>query len=163
MAKLDQQTAVSAVMIQHLIADWCHQLDAKNCTDVSMLCTEDCVYMLAGKPHQGHAAIEAFYAARNERVRTQQKDGIRTQRHTVSNFRFDFRSDDDASVAYTLVNYSAEGPAPAPNLVGPTIIADVVMDVRRGVDGAWLIARFDSRPIFIGNDPFLNASTVPKA
>ena len=119
--------------------------------------------MLAGKPHVGHEAVRAFYAARNERVRTQQQDGVRTQRHTISNFRFAFASADDADVSFTLVNYSSEGKPPVLNLVGPTIVADCRMEFRRGADGDWLISLFDSAPIFIGNDPFLNASVVKKS
>jgi hypothetical protein len=48
------------------------------------------------------------------------------------------------------------------NLVGPTIIADCRMQARLEADGEWRISLFDSTPVFIGNDPFLNASVVPK-
>jgi len=160
MPRFDPETAVSAAEIQQLIAEWCRELDINGGADIASLCTEDCTYMLAGKPHVGHAAVRDFYAARNERVRTQQRDGVRTQRHAISNFLTSFRGPDAASVAFTLVNYSAEGKAPALNLVGPTIIADCRMEFERGSDREWRISLFDSAPVFIGNDPFLNAAVV---
>ncbi len=48
------------------------------------------------------------------------------------------------------------------NLVGPTIVADCRMEFRRDTDGKWRISLFDSTPMFIGNDPFLNAAVVRK-
>lgn len=162
MPRFDPQTAVSTLKIQQLIAEWCHELDIHGGADIARLCTDDCTYMLAGKPHRGHDAVRDFYAARNERVRTQQRDGVRTQRHTISNFRTSFDGADAASVAFTLVNYSKEGKAPALDLVGPTIVADCRMEFARGGDAEWRISLFDSAPVFIGNDPFLNASVVKK-
>lgn len=162
MARFDPQTAVFALEIQQLIAEWCHELDANGGADIARLCTEDCAYMLAGTPHTGHAAINALYAARNERVRLQQRDGVRTQRHTLSSFLTTFQGADAAKVAFTLVNYSKEGKAPALDLVGPTIIADCRMEFRRDADGEWRISLFDSAPAFVGNDPFLNAAVMPK-
>lgn len=162
MPRFTPETAISALEIQQLIAEWCRELDINGGTDIANLCTEDCTYMLAGKPHRGHAAVREFYAARNERVRTQQRDGVRTQRHAISNFLTSFAGPDEASVAFTLVNYSAEGKAPVLDLVGPTIVADCRMEFQRGTDGEWRISLFDSAPLFIGNDPFLNASVVRK-
>ena len=162
MPRFDRETALSALEIQQLIVEWCRELDINGGADIAELCTEDCTYMLAGKPHVGHAAVRAFYAARNERVRTQQRDGVRTQRHAISNFLTAFQGPGAASVAFTLVNYSAEGKAPALNLVGPTIVADCRMEFVRGEDGEWRISLFDSAPIFVGNDPFLNAAVVQK-
>jgi hypothetical protein len=162
MPRFNQETVVSAMEVQQLIVEWGYELDLNNAQDITGLCTDDCTYFLAGKPHVGHALIKDFYAARNERVRTQQKDSVRTQRHTISNFRTTFEDADNATVNFLLVNYSKEGTAPALDLVGPTIVADCRMQCRRGADGEWLISLFDSTPVFIGNDPFLNASVVRK-
>ncbi len=162
MPKIDKDNAVSILQIQQLVADWCERLDLHNCLGVEALCTADVEYLVGGVAHRGRDAVAAFYAARNERVAKNQRDGVRTQRHSVSNFRVTFTDADHAGIAFLLVNYSAEGPAPALNLVGPTIIADSRFDVRRDADGEWQIALFDSKPVFIGNDPFLNAAVVPK-
>ncbi|CAN7261566.1 nuclear transport factor 2 family protein [Phenylobacterium sp. LjRoot219] len=161
MPRFDQDTAVKAVALQQLIAEWGYELDFNGGLTMPRLITEDCNYLVGGTSYRGHAAVQKFYADRGERVRTQQKDGVRTQRHTISNYRISFSAADQAEVTFLLVNYSQEGKAPAMNLVGPTIIADCRMECRQGADGEWLISLFDSTPIFIGNDPFLNASVVP--
>jgi hypothetical protein len=162
MARFDGAQAASVLEIQQLINDWGYDLDMAGGMGVAELCTEDCTYLVGGTLYRGHEAVTGFYAARNERVRTQQRDGVRTQRHSISNFRTTFDDADRASVTFLLVNYSSEGKAPALNLVGPTIIADCRMEFARGTEGEWRIALFDSTPIFIGNDPFLNASVVKK-
>ena len=162
MPRFDQQSATATMELHQLIAEWGDDLDITGGQNVTALCTGDCVYMLGGKPHQGHDAINAFYAARNERVRTQQKDGIRTQRHAISNIRVSFQDADKASAGFLVVNYSGEGAPPVTDLGGPTIVADARMEFRREADGEWRISLFDSKPVFVGNDPFLNASVVPK-
>lgn len=160
MPRFEQDRVADVIELQQLILHWGHDLDASGGTNVASLCTEDCEYNVGGVTHTGHSAITAFYAARNERVRTQQKDGVRTQRHTITNLRVSFQSEDRAQVEFLIVNYSAEGKAPALNLIGPTIIADSRMECRRGSDREWRISLFDSAPIFVGNDPFLNASVI---
>jgi hypothetical protein len=162
MPRYDEKSAVAAREIEQLVLDWGYDLDMTGGGGVPDLCTEDCAYIVGGNTNRGPEAVRAFYAARNERVRIQQKDGVRTQRHTIANIRPAFQDADHASVTFMVVNYSAEGKAPAMNLVGPTIIADSRFDCVRGADGEWRIALFDSTPVFIGNDPFLNASVVKK-
>jgi hypothetical protein len=76
--------------------------------------------------------------------------------------RIQFPAADHGSAQFMLVNYSGEGKAPILNLVGPTIVADCRMEFRRDADGEWRISLFDSTPMFIGNDPFLNAAVVRK-
>jgi hypothetical protein len=162
MPRFNNDTVLSALELQQLILDWGNDLDINGGLKVAELCTEDCVYLIAGNPHRGHAAINKFYSDRAERIRTQQKDGVRTQRHTISNIRVTLQDEDHATVGFMVVNYSAEGKAPALNLVGPTIVADSRMECRREADGEWRIALFDSKPVFVGNDPFLNAAVVKK-
>lgn len=162
MPKFTAETAAIAVELQQLMGEWCRELDIHGGADIARLCTEDCRYHVGGTLYPGHAPITAFYAARNERVATQQRDGVRTQRHSISNFLVDIKDAGSAGITFTLVNYSAEGKAPALNLVGPTIVADVQMECALGGDGVWRISMFDSQPIFIGNDPFLNANVVKK-
>lgn len=162
MTRFTQQAALSAIEIHQLIADWGHDLDIYGGMHVASLCTQDCRYLVGGVLHQGHEPITKFYTARNERVAAQQKDGVRTQRHTITNQRVTFKDADNAAAEFILVNYSGEGKAPVLNLTGPTIVADCRMEFRREADGEWRIALFDSTPMFIGNDPFLNAAVVRK-
>ncbi len=160
MPGLDQQTAVSIVEVQQLVTEWARELDANGGLTVARLLAEDCNYLVGGRPYRGPAAVTKFYTDRGERVRLQQKDGVRTQRHTVSNFLVTFDDASHAKVAFMIINYSAAGKPPILNLVGPTIVADCRMECRREADGQWRIALFDSTPVFVGNDPFLNASVV---
>ena len=162
MPRFTQETATAALEVQQLILEWGHELDMNAARDITALCTQDCTYYLAGKPHTGHDAIKAFYAARNDRVSKLQKDGIRTQRHAISNLLVEFPEPSKAAVRFTIINYSKEGKPPALDLVGPTIVADCKMEAKLEADGEWRISMFDSTPIFIGNDPFLNASVVPR-
>jgi ketosteroid isomerase-like protein len=160
MSRLDPEAALSALELQQLIADWGHELDANGGLGLMDLCTEDCNYVVGGTSFRGRAAVRRFYVDRGERVRTQQKDGVRTQRHTISNLRISFQDASRANLEFTIVNYSGEGKAPVFGLAGPSIVADCRMHCRREGDGSWRIAEFSSEPIFVGNDPFLNAAVV---
>ena len=162
MPRFNNETGLAAFELQQLILDWGHDLDINGGLNVADLCTEDCNYLIGGNSHRGRAGVTKFYSDRAERIRTQQRDGVRTQRHTITNLRVSLQGKDHATVAFMVVNYSAEGKAPALNLVGPTIVADSRMECRRDADGEWRIALFDSKPVFVGNDPFLNASVVKK-
>ena len=160
MKKFTQAQAVAALELQQLVAEWGDELDANDGLDIARFYTEDCDYLLAGQIHHGHAAVRKFYHDRAERVRTQQTDGIRTQRHTITNLRINFQNSDHATVNFLITNYSAPGKPPVRNLVGPTVVADCRFECRRGSDEFWRIALFDSAAVFIGNDPFLNAAVV---
>ena len=109
MPRFTQETAAAALEVQQLILEWGLELDMNDARDITALCTQDCTYYLAGKPHTGHDAIKAFYAARNDRVSKLQKDGIRTQRHAISNLRVSFTERTHAVVGFLIVNYSKEG------------------------------------------------------
>jgi hypothetical protein len=162
MPRFNPETAMLAMEVHQLILDWGDELDVNGGLTVARLLTEDCTYLVGGNTMRGHAAVLKFYTDRGERVRKLQKDGIRTQRHTITNLRSTFANRDQAEVRFMIVNYSAEGKPPAMNLVGPSIIADCKMQCRRDTDGEWRICLFDSTPVFVGNDPFLNATVVQK-
>jgi len=162
MPRYGTDMALDVLEVQQLILDWAHDLDINGGFKVADLCTADCSYQVGGHYQSGRAAVLKFYTDRAERIRTQQKDGIRTQRHSVSNIRVAFKDKDQATVKFLVVNYSAEGKAPALDLKGPTIVADSRMECRRDKDGEWRVALFDSEPVFIGSDPFLNATVLKK-
>lgn len=161
MPVFDQEKIAAAIELQHLIMEWGADLDSHGGRNLTRLLTEDCNYLIGAKAYRGHAEVQAYYDSRVEVIRAQFENG-RTQRHAISNLRFDFKSADKASVAFMLVNYSGAGQPPVRNLVGPTIVADCRMEFAKGTDGNWLIAMFDSAPIFVGNDPYLNAAVVKK-
>jgi hypothetical protein len=161
MRKFTPETAVDAIELQQLVADWCHELDKNNCRNVMQYFTEDCFVDMGAVSYKGHAAMKKFYEDRNERVRTQQKDGIRTQRHGIALLRIVFEDKDRAVVTFLLINFSGEGPPPLMNATTPTIATDVHFECHQDADGLWRIGTFIGRPIFIGNDPFLNAVQAP--
>ena len=162
MRRFDQETAVSALELHQLIAEFGHELDANGGLNITAFYSEDCNFLVGGNSFRGHAAVKKFYADRAERVRTQQKDGVRTQRHTITNLRISFQDKNHATLNFVIVNYSAAGKAPVFDLTCPTIVADCRMECRREADGQWRIAEFASEPVFVGNDPFLNAAVVKK-
>ena len=97
MPRFTAETAIAALEIEQLVIDWGYDLDLNGGMNVAPLCTDDCHYLVGGTLHQGHGPITAFYTARNERVATQQKDGVRTQRHTITNMRIQFPAADHGS------------------------------------------------------------------
>jgi hypothetical protein len=160
MRSFDSESARIALELQQLVAEWSFELDAKGGLELMELCTEDCNYVVGRTSYRGRAAVRKFYADRGERVRAQQKDGVRTQRHTVSNLRISLRDGARAELHFTIVNYSGEGKSPVFGLTGPSIVADCRMQCQREADGVWRIAEFTSEPVFVGNDPFLNAAVL---
>ncbi len=160
MRKFNQGEAIAALELHQLVAEWGHELDSNSGLNITEYYTEDCDYLLAGQVHHGHAAVRKFYQDRAERVRVQQTDGVRTQRHTITNLRITFQDADHATLNFLITNYSGPGKPPVRNLVGPTVVADCRFECRREADGLWRIALFDSAALFVGNDPFLNAAVV---
>jgi hypothetical protein len=60
-----------------------------------------------------------------------------------------FSSANEASIGFSLIYFSTAGVKAGTKHADPASAADVRMEVRRGADGEWLIARFDSSPIFL--------------
>jgi len=162
------ETALDIIEIQQVVADWGYELDFNmsdnDGRDVVNYFTEDCVVDMGQVTYKGHEAMKKFYTDRNVRVRTQQKDGIRTQRHGASQVRVVLKGKDRATATFLIINFSGDGPAPQIDPAGspttPTIVSDVVFEMRKDKGQPWRIEKFTSRPIFIGNDPFLNAGMV---
>ncbi|TAK99328.1 MAG: nuclear transport factor 2 family protein [Rhodospirillaceae bacterium] len=160
MRKFTPESAVDVIELQQLVADWCHELDTNGGLDVAKLFTEDCIVDFGRVSYTGRAATTKFYQDRAERVRTQQKDGIRTQRHGITNIRIVFEGKDRAHVTFLIINFSGEGGPPLMNATTPTIVTDTRFECRHDTDGVWRIKAFYGTPIFIGNDPFLNQGMV---
>jgi hypothetical protein len=161
MAKFTPETALAALELQQLVADWCHELDFNGGLDVTRLFTEDCVVEAGKISYKGHAAMQKFYADRAERIRTEQKDGVRTSRHLGLNLRYTFAGADRASVSFLIMNFSGSGGPPIFDTI-PSIVTDVRFECRREADGRWRIAEFHGEPVFIGSDPFQNAAVVKR-
>jgi ketosteroid isomerase-like protein len=146
-AKFNMEQAVAVAAVQQLINDWAHELDVNNGLHIASLVTEDCVYAVGGASRQGRPAVEKFYQERLERL-SARPEGVPTQRHTLSNLRVTFHTADEVSITFSLVYFTTAGMASGLNHADPAAVADVRMKCRRGGDGQWQIAMFDSNQTF---------------
>lgn len=138
MAKFTTEQATAAVAIQQLINDWAYDLDFNDNVNVGDVITDDVVYNVGGTARKGKKEVEAFYAARREKI----KGNRPTIRHINTNFRVTFKAADQAEVFFELVFWSTE--VPGLNPADVVAVADVWMKVRVEKDGHWRIYDFDS-------------------
>jgi ketosteroid isomerase-like protein len=160
MRKFDQDTAIIAVELQQLLADFTHDLDFNECNGVADFYAEDGEFSVGDFMHKGRAAIRKFYEERNQRVRAQAKDGIRVGAHTFLNVRVHVEDKTHATAYFTNVNYAGEGHPPVRATITAAMITDCRMTFRRDADGLWRILTFTGTPRFIGDDPFSKASLL---
>jgi ketosteroid isomerase-like protein len=141
MAKFDMEQTMAIAAVQQLINDWAYDLDFHDNDNIGGLVTDDISYNVGGAVRQGRAAVEAFYTARRETL-----DATGTprpvMRHVNTNFRTSFVSANEVLVTFSLVYWTTETPELNPTDV--VAVADVWMTCRRGSDGDWKIAKFDS-------------------
>jgi hypothetical protein len=147
MANVTQEQSLAIASLQQLIHDWAYDLDIHEGLHVSGLVTEDCSYTVRGVPRHGPAAVAQFYKERLETL-SAQPQGAPTQRHVLSNLRVSFRSITDVSITFTLVYFTTAGMSSGLKHADPAAVADVRMDCRRGSDGEWRIAKFESNQTF---------------
>jgi SnoaL-like domain len=127
--------------VQQLINDWAYDLDFHDNINVGKVITDDVSYNVGGAVRKGRAAVEAFYAERREKIKS--SGGPRpTIRHVNTNFRTSFVSPSEVTVTFSLVYWTNE--VPGLNPADVVAVADVWMTCRRGSDGDWKIAKFDS-------------------
>ncbi len=148
MAKFTPEQAVAVVEIQQLINEWSYELDVNNGTNIAGLITEDCSYTVRGGPRTGRDAVVQFYKERLETLGAT-PEGVPVHRHMLANLRTTFTSANEASIGFSLIYFSTAGMKSGTKHADPASAADVRMLVRRGADGEWLIAKFDSTPTFI--------------
>jgi SnoaL-like domain len=141
MAKFSSDEALAVVSVQQLVNDWAYDLDFNGNANVGGLVTADVTYNVAGALRQGRAAVEAFYADRREKLKSagQPQPVIR---HVNTNFRTTFVGLSEVELTFSLVFFSTE--VPGFNPADVIAVADVWMTCRRGSDGDWKIAKFDS-------------------
>jgi ketosteroid isomerase-like protein len=154
MRKLTPETAVIAVELQQILAEFTHDLDFNSCRGIADFYAEDGVFAVGDYTHKGRAAIRKFYDERNERVRAQHKDGIRVSAHTFVNVRITVEDKNNATAYFTNVNYAGEGKPPVRMTITPALVTDCRMTFRREADGNWYITSFTGSALFVGDDPF---------
>lgn len=159
MRTFDRETAIAAIELEQMVADYCHLLDCNDGVNGTVFFTEDCVVEAGLISYRGHDEMKKFYSAVAERVRTQQ-DGVWTSRHGFTNFRVTFPGKDRATVHFLFVNFSGSGSAPLLNASKPSVVSDARLECLREADGQWRIFEFHGKPIFVGDDPHLNKIVV---
>jgi uncharacterized protein (TIGR02246 family) len=147
LSKFTPEQAVSYVEIQQLIHDWSYELDVHNGLNIAGLITEDCSYLVRGGIRTSRAAIAQFYKERLETLGAT-PEGVPVHRHVLANLRVKFNSANEAAITFSLVYFTTAGMKSGTDHADPASTADVRMDVRRGADGEWLIAKFDSNQTF---------------
>jgi hypothetical protein len=154
--KFNHETAIAAIELEQMVADYCHLLDCNDGVNGTVFFTEDCVVEAGAISYQGHAGMKKFYSDVAEQVRTGQQNGVWTSRHGFTNFRVSFPEKDRATVNFLFVHFSHSGKPPIPRSSTPTIISDARCECRREADGQWRIAEFYGGPVFVGDDAHMN-------
>ena len=160
MRKFDQETAVIALELQQILAEFTHDLDFNDCRGIADFYAEDGSFAVGDFTHKGRPAIRKFYEDRNVRVQAQHKDGIRVGAHTFVNIRVAIQDKNNATAYFTNVSYAGEGHPPVRGTISPAMITACQMVFRRETDGNWFITSFSGKPLFVGEDPFTRASLL---
>jgi hypothetical protein len=154
MRTFNSETAIAAIELEQLVADYCHTLDCGGGVAGIEFFTEDCVVEVGNISYRGHAAMRKFYSGLAQDIQT---DGTAwTSRHGFTNFRVSFPEANRATVNFLFINFSGAGSPPIVNGSTPTIVSDARFECCRRPDGQWRIQSFHGAPIFIGNDPLVN-------
>jgi hypothetical protein len=156
MRKFDQETAIIALQLQQIVADFAHEIDTNGGLNIEQFYAADGEFSVGDYTHKGHAAIKKFYADRALRIPAAHKDGIRVSVHTFLNLRVEVADKTNATVYFTNVNYAGEGHPPVLGTISPAMVTDCRMVFRCEADGNWRIVLFAGKPKFVGNDPFVN-------
>lgn len=151
MAKFDP---LAAIELLQLVSEYWYELDANKARNMPGFYHEDCSFR-AGDFYSGtgKAAVSKFYRTRSKLV-AEEKEGVRTTRHTYSNFKVTFADDGSADVVFVLTNYSGGGNPPITDFTGPSMVTDVALRCRRDDEGQWKIASFHGTPLFMVQEEF---------
>jgi ketosteroid isomerase-like protein len=151
MGKFNPQAAME---LQQLVSEYWGELDSNQARNVTDFYLEDCSFT-AGTTYsgKGRAGVRKFYDERAKFV-SEEKDGIRTTRHTYANFKVAFENDNSARVDFVMINYSGSGAPPIAGFTGPSMVSDVTFECRRDAQGQWKIAAFMGTPMFVTQEGF---------
>ena len=125
--------------IQALNADFAFHLDHGGVEELVRLFSPGATYTNGARRSQGRDQIGAFLRARSAA-------GVRTSRHLYSGLRISFHDDARASGTSVCMSF-ARNQAPPIDHATPFLVADFEDGYER-IDGEWLIASRNIRPIF---------------
>ena len=141
----ERRAIESQVLYMNLIDYW-YEVDLKGGAGVSRMFVEDGIFHAGpGKALVGRAAIEEFYAWRQDR-------GARTSRHVITNFRADFSDDSHATTYCVMMLLAADGKPVLPS-VPPILTTDLIDRCVKCDDGLWRYVERNFIPIFMGGAP----------
>ena len=139
-----------------MLYDLGHVIDARGGKGISDYYCMDGAFVVGDIRYQGHAAIEAFYIAERERIRTSFRDGERQLLHAFVNPRILIADDRrHATIECSNLNFSDEGARPIEGPIAANLIVDCRLDCRMEDDSQWRIVefhsdiKFSSRPIVL--------------
>ena len=144
-----ERRAIETQVLYMNMIDYWYEVDLKGGAGVAEMYVEDGIFNGGGKPLVGRAAIEQFYAWRQDR-------GARTSRHVITNFRADFADETHATTYCVMLLHAADG-APILPTAPPIIITDLIDRCMKGDDGRWRYIERTFVPLFMGGA----APTVP--
>src|SRR3546814_6297171 len=87
MPRFTSETALVAVELQQIVAEFANDLDFNDGLNIYDFYTADGEFAVGDFAYKGHDAIRKFYTDRKERMLPQLKDGIRVAAHTFLNVR----------------------------------------------------------------------------
>lgn len=155
MRTIDKDQLFDIIAIQQMLYDYCQELDA-GAANVTDYFTQDCLFLVGETVWNGHAGLRQHYDDDQRAVKEHCKDGLRTVRHGMVNERISIHDGGTATVELLFLNFSAHGRGPFVHSSSPTVVADTRLELRRGPAGQWRIAEFYGKPLFFGDDPFMN-------
>jgi ketosteroid isomerase-like protein len=119
---------------------------------------EDGLFAVGPQERRGPKQIREFYEARAKR-------GVRTVRHVLTNFRVVPLDDDGVVRATGTVSLYAGDAAPPLPSKPAALMADLINEYVRAVNGRWLYKLHRLIPIFVGDDPFVKhaLASTPEA
>lgn len=134
-----------------------HSLEVRHWYDVNHndgktaheLYTEQGVLAVGGKQHRGSRAIREFYESRAKR-------GVRTARHLVTNFQILAGDGDLYMKAMGIISLYAGDKLPMLDSKPAVLMADLFNEYVCESDGVWRYRLHILRPIFLGDDAFVN-------
>jgi len=141
-----------------------HQLELRHWYDVNLnggqtvheLYAADGRFIVGRQERHNREEIRIFYEARRKR-------GVRTARHLVSNFLLLPGGDDRRASAVGLICLHAGDQPPLLPSKPPILIADLASEFVKEEDGIWRFSSHILRPVFVGDDPFVQHAVSPPA
>jgi len=145
MRRLTAETLAITVELQQMLYDFGHEIDVRCGEGIADYYCADGAFVVGDVRYQGRAAIEAFYTAERERIRTTMQDGERQLLHAFVNPRVLVADDHrHATILCTNLNFSSEGARPIAGPIAANLIVDCRLDCRLEDDGQWRIAEFSA-------------------